>query len=66
VIVIDSSVWIGHFNGAESVRCERLVRLLRDDAELLIGDLILQEVLQGFAANEEFGKALSAVRTCRA
>lgn len=28
---------------------------------MLIGDLILQEVLQGFAADEDFGKALSAL-----
>jgi predicted nucleic acid-binding protein len=61
VIVIDSSVWIDHFNGAKNVPCERLAKLLQDDAELLIGDLILQEVLQGFAADEDFGKALSAL-----
>ncbi len=47
MIVVDTSVWIDYFNGAATPEVEILDRLLVSDP-LLIGDLILIEVLQGF------------------
>lgn len=47
MIVVDSSVWVDFFNG----RSTKATRLLRDDLpreEIVVGDLILGEVLQGF------------------
>jgi len=48
VIVVDSSVWIAAFRGALSAGARKLAAIA-DDAvdEILVGDLILLEVLQG-------------------
>ncbi|EIJ42046.1 putative nucleic acid-binding protein [Beggiatoa alba B18LD] len=55
MLLIDSSVWIDFFNGKPTTQ----TLYLRDDAErdqILLGDLILCEVLQGFK-NEKDHKA---------
>lgn len=46
-ILVDSSVWIDFFNGADTPEVELLEQLLGREP-LLVGDLILAEVLQGF------------------
>jgi predicted nucleic acid-binding protein len=56
VILVDSSVWIDYFNGSITPATERLDRLLGRES-LAIGDLILTEVLQGFAEEREFSLA---------
>lgn len=60
MIVVDASVWIDHFNGTDNPPRRLLVRLLQDEAELLVGDLILQEVLQGFDRDDHFRQVLDA------
>jgi predicted nucleic acid-binding protein len=53
VTCVDSSVWIDYFNGIISWQTDYLDRLL--DRELVVvGDLILTEVLQGFQSDREF------------
>lgn len=48
-ILIDSSVWIGFFNGRSTPAIEELARLLDEGAApLAIADLALFEVLRGF------------------
>lgn len=56
MILIDSSVWIGYFNGAVTRQTEKLDVLL-DMEPLAVGDLILAEVLQGFSSDRDFNKA---------
>ncbi|MFZ1641817.1 MAG: PIN domain nuclease [Candidatus Contendobacter sp.] len=56
MILVDSSVWIDYFRGAETPQCERLDALLGDEP-LAIGDLILTEVLQGFTSDKDFNQA---------
>jgi predicted nucleic acid-binding protein len=56
VIVIDSSVWIDLFNGVSTPEVERLDGLL-GETPLVIGDLILVEVLQGFRYRRDVAKA---------
>src|SRR5690606_11839269 len=50
------SVWIDFFRGNPSSQADRLVTLLGNEA-LLIGDLILTEVLQGFTSERDFNQA---------
>ncbi|HYK64124.1 MAG TPA: PIN domain nuclease [Patescibacteria group bacterium] len=52
MIVVDSSVWIDHFNGRPTREVGALSRL--SEAMLLVGDLIMVEVLQGFASENAF------------
>jgi predicted nucleic acid-binding protein len=53
LILVDSSVWIDYFKGVATAQTDKLDQLLGREA-LLIGDLILTEVLQGFADEREF------------
>ena len=53
MILVDSSVWIDYFRGKPTRQTDYLDRLLGDQP-LLVGDLILIEVLQGFRTQREF------------
>src|ERR1700689_2293234 len=52
MIVVDSSVWIDYFNGRPTAEADALSRL--PTTQLVIGDLIMTEVLQGFASEADF------------
>ena len=56
MILVDSSVWIDYFRGTATTQTDKLEALLGNEA-LAIGDLILTEVLQGFAVQREFNEA---------
>ena len=56
MILVDSSVWIDYFRGTATAPAECLDRLLGSEP-LAIGDLILTEVLQGFASDRDFNQA---------
>jgi predicted nucleic acid-binding protein len=53
LILVDSSVWIDYFRGTITAQTEKLDTLLGREG-LVIGDLILTEVLQGFTDEREF------------
>jgi predicted nucleic acid-binding protein len=61
VILVDTSVWIDYFNGRITPETATLDKLLSSD-EIIIGDIILAEVLQGFRSDHDFEKALEALR----
>jgi predicted nucleic acid-binding protein len=46
MIVVDSSVWIAQLRGLPTLAVARLERLVDDD-DILVGDLVLLEILQG-------------------
>jgi hypothetical protein len=56
LILVDSSVWIDYFKGTITPQTEKLDSLLGREP-LAIGDLILAEVLQGFADETDFNQA---------
>jgi len=62
MIVVDTSVWIDHLRGVASDRVERLRILMRRQPEMLIGDLILCEVLQGCRSEAEAKEVEAALR----
>lgn len=57
MILVDSSVWIDYFRGVSTAQSDRLDQLLGVEP-LAVGDLILTEVLQGFARQRDFDQAL--------
>ena len=57
MILVDSSVWIDYFRGVDSPQVERLDAALGSE-RVAIGDLMLAEVLQGFASDRDFNRAL--------
>jgi predicted nucleic acid-binding protein len=56
LILVDSSVWIDYFKGTITAQTDKLDALLGHEP-LAIGDLILLEVLQGFADERDFNRA---------
>lgn len=56
MILVDSSVWIDYFRGVPTPQTDRLDALLGIEP-LIVGDLVLAEVLQGFADDRDFNQA---------
>jgi len=56
MILADSSVWIDFFNGTENAETDKLNEILGLE-EVVIGDLILAEVLQGFRSDADYKSA---------
>jgi predicted nucleic acid-binding protein len=56
MILVDSSVWIDYFNGINSPQTDWLDSALGKEI-IIVGDLILAEVLQGFQRDRDFQKA---------
>ena len=56
MILVDSSVWIDYFRGVATAQTEKLDRLLGHEP-LAVGDLMLTELLQGFAQERDFNEA---------
>jgi predicted nucleic acid-binding protein len=53
VIVVDTSVWIDHFNAVDSRPSALLRELVEADAEIGIVDVCLTEILQGFRRDRD-------------
>jgi hypothetical protein len=60
VILVGSSVWIDVVNGRDTRQTDLLDGLLGEE-EVLTGDLIYVEVLQGFRREREFQRAKHAL-----
>ena len=61
MILVDSSVWIDHFRDAATEPVFRL-RALIEREQLLVGDLVLCEVLQGLRSDAEARLVEEALR----
>lgn len=62
MIFVDSTVWIDYFRGRDTLQTEKLETLF-GSGQLVIGDLVLTEVLQGFQVEKEFVNALELFNT---
>ena len=62
MIVVDSSVWIDYFNGADTRETALLHGLLGAEP-VVIGDLVLAEVLRGFRRERDLRRAEAALQT---
>jgi len=58
MILVDASVWIDYFNGNPKWQTDLLDHYL-SHIPIIMGDLILTEVLQGFKADKDFETAKS-------
>ena len=56
MILVDTSVWIDYFNGRITSQTDRLDSVLGVEV-IIVGDLILAEVLQGFQTDKDFRAA---------
>ena len=60
MILIDSTVWVDYFNGRITPQTNYLDSILTS-VPILVGDLILAEVLQGFRQDADFEQARRAL-----
>ncbi len=60
MILVDTSVWIDYFNGVSTWQTEILDDLLTEET-VLMGDIILAEILQGFDKDSDFRLAKEAL-----
>ena len=58
MILVDSSVWIDYFNGRKTWQADLLENLF-SNVPIIIGDLILTEILQGFRSDNDYKTAKS-------
>ncbi len=58
MILVDTSVWIDYFNGQKTWQTDLLEDLL-SDVPIIMGDLILTEILQGFRSDNDYKTAKS-------
>ena len=56
MIIADSSVWIDYFNGIRTKQTDLLDSSLGNTL-IMMGDLILTEVLQGFQSDKDYKRA---------
>jgi len=56
MILVDSSVWIDYFNGKRSWQTHMLDHML-SKVPIIMGDLILTEILQGFKSDKDYEAA---------
>lgn len=60
MILVDTNVWIDYFNGVRNDQTDSLDGILSNQS-VLIGDIILTEILQGFDSEADFKKAKEAL-----
>jgi predicted nucleic acid-binding protein len=56
MILVDSSVWIDYFTGVDNKQTDTLDKTL-GSRPVVVGDLILTEVLQGFRLDKDYQSA---------
>lgn len=56
----DTSVWVDYFNGVDAWQADSLERALTEET-VLMGDIILAEILQGFDKDSDYRKAKQAL-----
>ena len=58
MILVDTSVWIDYFSGQKTWQTDLLENLL-SDVPIIMGNLILTEILQGFRSDNDYKTAKS-------
>ncbi len=62
MILVDTSVWIDYFNGANNRYTDNLDSALEEGA-VAIGDLIFLEILQGFKTDRDHSRAKTTLES---
>lgn len=54
MILVDTSVWIDFLRGVDSKECLTLQNLINNEADIVITEIILTEILQGISSDSEY------------
>lgn len=64
MILVDSSVWIDYFNGQDFAHTRKVSEIL-GTSEIIVTELIMAEVLQGFRLPKHFNSTLKVLDAFR-
>ena len=64
MILIDTSVWIDYFNGLASPHTRKVNEVL-GNREIIVTDLVMTEILQGFRSPKDFEATLKVLEAFR-
>jgi predicted nucleic acid-binding protein len=64
MILVDSSVWIDYFNGADLPHTRKVNEILGFQ-EIVVNDLVMTEVLRGFRIKKDFEDTLEVLDAFR-
>ncbi len=56
MIVVDTSVWIDFFRGKESAQHKTMIRLIEEEEDLALTEIIFMKILQGITQDKDFRK----------
>ena len=56
MILVDTSVWIDFFRGEKSAQREILHKLIEEEEDIALTEIIITEILQGIKAERDFRK----------
>ena len=62
MILVDSSVWIDYFNGVENAHTRTASEIL-GTVEIVVIDIVMTEVLQGFRFAKDFNSTLKVLNS---
>ena len=62
MILVDTSIWIDYFNGIENKETN-ILDIALIDGSVVIGDIIVMEILQGFRSDKDYNKAKKSLAT---
>ena len=62
MILVDTSIWIDYFNGIENKETN-ILDIALIDGSVVIGDIIVMEILQGFRNDKDYNKAKRSLVT---
>lgn len=54
MILVDTSVWVDFLRGEDSPQCRMLHRLIEDEEDISMTEIIFTEILQGIKNDREF------------
>jgi hypothetical protein len=54
MILVDTSVWIDLLRGEKSIQRETLHRLIEDEEDIAVTEIIITEILQGIKKDKDF------------
>ncbi len=60
MILVDTSIWIDYFNGKINEHTNKPEQILATE-QIIMGDIILAEILQGFRDDSDFDQAKKAL-----
>jgi predicted nucleic acid-binding protein len=61
MILVDTSVWIDFFNGIDSAEKQQLHKLIVNNEQIALTDIIITEILQGIRDEKQYDRVKNTI-----